>query len=321
MSIERLDRSQESFDLKKAVLAGLIKSRFWTTARRIEPQAVVGRITVFGTLLFFGLFVGMLYLQKRLPNTEYFILTLGPLGFWYVFQQNLGWLRRVGKNKLLSGLCGLVASLIGVGCKVLTDQQIRGLTQSDPSLFPSAQQAITALNIINIILLGIGGIMLLSAMLQLYKEYFVAYGRMFLSFLSLTEMLGLSSRTCTFRAAESFLSKMWGGVFFLSLVAILNAGFAEVGGKQVDLAEWLLLRSSFIPNDLGPAGSDRVCANLIPDTLVFPFSTKESFPSRVVTAQPITTGPDRLGRSYTYYIVTCAKPTDSGAFLGTDHGN
>ena len=321
MSIERLDRSQESFDLKKAVLAGFIKLRFWTTARRIEPLAVVGRITVSGTLLFFSLFVGMLYLQQRLPQTEYFILTLGPFGSWYVIQQNLGWLPRVWKNKLVCGLGGLVASLISVGCKVLTDQQIRGLTQSDPSLFPSAQLAITAFNIINMILLGIGGIMLLSAMFQLYKEYFVAYGRMFLSFFLLTEMLGLSSRICTFRVAESLLSKMWGGVFFLFIVHILNTNFAEVGGKPVDLTEWLLLRSSFIPNDLSPAGSDRVCANLTPDTLVSPFSTKDPIPSRVVMAQPTTTDPDRLGRSYTYRVVTCSKPTDFGAFLGTNHGN
>jgi hypothetical protein len=319
MSTERLDRSQESFDLKKAVLAGFVKSRFWITAKRVEPHAVVGRIILLGTLLFFVLFVGMLYLQKRLPKTEYFILALGPFGSWYLLQQNLGWLRRLWKNKLVCGLGGLVASAIVVGCNVWTDQQIRGLTQSDPSLFPSAQRAITALNIIEAILLGIGGIMLLSGMLQLYKECFVAYGRMFLSFFSLTEILGLSSRSCTFRAGESLCVKMWGGSFFWLIVLFLNTGFAEVGGKPFDLTELFLVGSSFISNDPGLGGSGRVCINLRSDTLVSPFSTKDPIPSRVVVAQPITTDPDRLGRSYTYHVVTCSKPTDSGAFLGTEH--
>jgi len=144
---------------------------------------------------------------------------------------------------------------------------------------------------------------------------------MFLSIFSLTEMLGISSRPCTFRAAESLFAKIWGGFFFLFIVLILNANFAEVGGKPVDLAEWLLLRSSFIPNDLGLAGSDRVCANLTPHTLVSPFSTKDPIPSRVIVAQRISTDADRLGRSYIYHVVPCSKPTDPGALLGTDHRN
>ena len=85
----------ESFDLKNAVLAGFIKSRFWTTANRVEPHAVVGRIIRLGTLLFCGLFLGMPFLHEGLPKTEYFLATLGPLGSWYVLQQNLGRLRRV----------------------------------------------------------------------------------------------------------------------------------------------------------------------------------------------------------------------------------
>src|SRR5580704_10916434 len=93
MSTERLDRSLESFDLKNAVLAGFIKSRFWTTASRVEPHAVVGRIIRLGTLLFCGLFLGMPFLHEGLPKTEYFLATLGPLGSWYVLQQNLGRLR------------------------------------------------------------------------------------------------------------------------------------------------------------------------------------------------------------------------------------
>jgi hypothetical protein len=319
MSDERLDRSQESFDLKKAVLAGFIKSRFWITAKRIEPHAVVGRIILLGTLLYFGLSLGMLYLHHRLPETEYFIATLGLLGLlgsWYVLQQNLGRLRRVWENKIAYGL---VASLIGVCCKVLTDQQIRELTQSDPSLFPSAQAAITVLNIVEVTLSLIGGVIVLSAMLQLCKENFIAYGRKFLSIFSLTEMLGISSRPCTFRAAESFFAKIWGGFFFLFIVPFLTIG--EVGGKPVNLTELFLVGSSFISNDPGHAGSGRVCINLPSRTLVSPLNTKDPNPSRVIVAQPLSTDADRLGRSYIYHVVPCSKPSDPGVLWGTDHSN
>jgi hypothetical protein len=317
MYTERLDRSQESYDLQNAVLAGFIKSWFWTTARRIQPHADLGRIIVLGTILFVGLFVGMLYLQNCLPKREYFILTLGPLGALYVFQQNLGWLRRVWENKSASSLVATpLIGVVSVICKVLTDQQIRDLTDFDPSLFPSGQLAITALNIVEVIPSGIGIIILLSAALQFYKAFFAEYGRMFLSIFSLTEMLGLSSRTGTFRASERLLAKLWAGVFFCFVMHFLNTGFAEVFGKPYNPTELFLVGSSFISNDHGLRGSSR-CINLTPDTLVSPFSTKDPVASRVVVAQPITTDPNRFGRSYTYRIEACSKPTDLGAFAGS----
>jgi hypothetical protein len=61
--------------------------------------------------------------------------------------------------------------------------------------------------------------------------------------------------------------------------------------------------------------------NLPPNTLVSPFSTRDPIPNKVVMAQPMSTGPDGLGRSYTYHVVACSKSTDPGALLGTDHGN
>ena len=161
--------------------------------------------------------------------------------------------------------------------------------------------------------------MLLSAMIQQVKEHFAAFGQMFLSFFSLAEMLGLSSRRRSFREGERLFAKMWGGLFFLLIVFFLDTGFAEVGGK--DLTELFLIGSSFISNDPDQPGSGRVCINLRSDTFVSPFSTKDAIASRVVVAQPITTGSDSLGRSYTYDIVTCSKPTDPGALLGTDHSN
>lgn len=98
---------------------------------------------------------------------------------------------------------------------------------------------------------------------------------------------------------------MWGG-FFIYLIAIfLNTGFAGVGGKPFNLTEVFLLRSSFTPNDPTFAGSGRICTNLPSDTLVYPFSAKDPIPNQVVMAEPISTGPDRLGRSYTYRVVAC----------------
>jgi hypothetical protein len=126
-------------------------------------------------------------------------------------------------------------------------------------------------------------------------------------------MLGLSSRGRSFREGESFFAKMWGGFFFLMIAVFLETGFVEVSGK--DPAELFLVGSSFISNRSDHAGSGRVCINLPSDAFVSPFSTKEQITSRVVVAQPITTGSDSLGRSYTYNVDTCSKSTDPGALL------
>jgi peptidoglycan/LPS O-acetylase OafA/YrhL len=140
---EQLDRSQEAFDLRRAVWAGFVKSRFWRTARWIESHATVDTIIYFATLLFVGLFLCSVFLQKRLPNPTglcVFYATVGALSFGYVVHRNQGLLRRVWENPWGKLLYGLVASATVTACKVLTDQQIRMLTQSNPSLFSSAQQ-------------------------------------------------------------------------------------------------------------------------------------------------------------------------------------
>lgn len=84
------------------------------------------------------------------------------------------------------------------------------------------------------------------------------------------------------------------------------AGFPGFGDKPFNLTEVLLRWSSFIPNGL--SGSDRVCMNLPSDTLVCPFDTRDPIPDKVLMAQPISTDPDRSGRSYTYQVVACSKP-------------
>jgi hypothetical protein len=317
VSTERLDRSEEALDLKIAVWAGFIKSRFWRTAGRIEFHAVVGRVIFWATLLFSGLLIYMSCVQKRFPNPttlNVFCATIGLPSFYYAVQQNRELLRRFWENPWGKLAYGLLASVIVTGCKVMADQQIRFMTQSNPSLFPSAQQAITVLSIIVVTPVLIGGFMFFIAMAQVCKLYVTGYGRVFLSMLDklflIREMLGLPSQPQPLRSEAFSMTRLfaytWGGTFIMLTLLF----FTSIAPNR---AEVLLLRSSFIPNDLGLAGSDRVCINLPSDTLVSPFSTRDPIPNQVVMAQPISTGPDRLGRSYTYQVVACSKPIDPGA--------
>ena len=116
------------------------------------------------------------------------------------------------------------------------------------------------------------------------------------------------------RKIASFLAYVWGGFFILSIGLFVASGFEELGGKPFNPTEALLLWSSFISNDLGLAGSDRVCTNLPPNTRVSPFNTKDPMPNEVLVAQPISTGPDRSGRGHTYHVEPCSKPTAPGAW-------
>jgi hypothetical protein len=316
VSIERLDRSEEALDLKKAAWARFI--------------AVVGKIVLLGTLLFVGLFVYMIYVQKHLPNTTTLIVfyaTLGFLSFGYVVHQNLPLLRWVWKHPLGKVFFGLVASVTVTVCKVLTDQQIRSLTQSNPSLLPSAQQAITVLNIIVITIAGvcISLVILMSAnFMWRYIRYVLLDGILewFLLFWNVSLLRSrkssIRSRPSSARSMTSLVAYWWAVGFSASILSFVGldadfAGtrFAGFGGKTFNLTDVLLRWSSFIPNDI--SGSDRVCMNLPSDTLVCPFNTRDAIPDQVLMAQPISTDPDRSGRNYTYQVVACSKPIHPGA--------
>ena len=138
MSGARLDRSQEGIELRQAVWAGFIKSRFWKIAGWIERHKpdVVGMIIFLGTLLV----LGSVFLQKRLPNNAtltVFYATIGPFSLGYVVCQNWILLLRIWKHPLGLLFYGVMASLIGTLSKVGADQEIRLLIQSNPSLFPA----------------------------------------------------------------------------------------------------------------------------------------------------------------------------------------
>jgi hypothetical protein len=212
---------------------------------------------------------------------------------------------------------GLVASVTVTVGKIGADQEIRLLTQSNPSLFPSAQQVITVWIIINLVLAEISLVML-APLFWSYRKFFAEMMllpfKIFDRIFRIREMLGLTRQPSTSLSTTSSrmmraLACIWGSFFILFTALFLNTGFPGVSGDPFNPTERLLLLSSFIPNDLGLAGSDRVCMNLPFDSLVSPFSTRDPIPNQVVMAQPISTGPDRLGHSYTYHIVECSKPT------------
>ncbi len=296
---------------------------------RIEPHAVVGKIVLWATLLFVGAFLYMILVQKHLPNPttlKVFYATIGSLSFYYVVQQNLPLLRRVWKNPWGKLAYGLLASITVTVCKVFTDQQIRWLTQSNPSLFPTAQQAITVLNIIVITIVQVG--IFLSIFMFIYFIW-IFVGHMLVGvweWLLLFRNINLlqSRRSPTQSRASSAWSftglcaAWWGMVFSGSILIFVGldadfAGsrFAGFGGKSFNLSEVLLLWSSFIPNGL--SGSDRVCMNLPSDTLVCPFDTREPTPDKVLMAQPISIYPDGSGHGYIYQVVPCSKPIRPGA--------
>jgi hypothetical protein len=274
---------------------------------RIDRHAVVGTIVLLGSLLFVSRELYLVYLQRRLPgSTEifFFVATLGSFGVWYVVYPNLGLLGWLWEHPLGKLFYGLVASVTVTVGKIGADQEIRLLTQSNPVLFPSAQQAITVFFIIVMIFAEIGLIMMVPV--------FWIYLKWMWEILLLPLSVLFHSLRSKFRSEilsmTHALSCMWGVVSIFSLGSFLT-DFSRIGGERFSPTERLLLLSSFIPNDLGRAGSDRVCVNLPFDTLVSPFSTRDPTPNQVLMAQPITTGPDRLGHSYTYHVIECSKPT------------
>jgi hypothetical protein len=281
--------------------------RRWKTVRQSEPHKVVGTIILWATLLFFGIAFSLLLLHKLRPPSfttafSIFCVMIGPFSLWYVGHQNLGLLRWVWKSPWGKLFYGLVASVIVTSCKVLTDQQIRLLIESNPSLFPSAQQFMTVLNIIAVTLSIIGAVLLICSTSLLFRTAPNSSTR------------PQTSRSWVSGITASF-AYMWGGTFIFLMMNFLGffGNISIFGGKPFNLTEEFLVWSSFIPNDRGVAGSGLVCTNLLPDTLVCPFNTKTPIPNEVVIAQPISTGLDRSGRNYTYHVVACSKPIDPRA--------
>ena len=209
-------------------------------------------------------------------------------------RQNAALLGGVWRNDWGKLGYGIVASITVTGSKVLADQQIRMLLQSNPSLFPSAQQSITLYNIIGLSLVEIGSFILTVLLFRLLRDVTLSYGVMFVDMLdifSFREMLGLPRRPRRFGNMISDLANtmayFWTAMFVFSIVISMDSGFSEItgGDKAFNPAESLLIWSSFIRNGIGTASSAKVCTNLEPQELVSPFSTRDPMPNVVVAAR------------------------------------
>jgi len=317
---QRLDRSQESFALNEALFAGVAKSRFSTIRQWIKPHTVVGTIIFLATLLYLVRLFGSVFLQKRSPDptTDRVLYALvAPFAFWYAVRLNLDFLVRTWESAWGKLAYSILLPATVIFCKVIADQQIRLLTQSNPSLFPSSQQAITALTVIVIILSFICSAMIVPLLWQQIKFSVQAQWEFLLSMFRVREVLDLPRKPSTFRSFPSKLTRvaapLWISAFIMvDIMPFFDTGFAEFGGKRFNPAEVLLLWTSFIPNDLGLAGLDRICTNLPPGTFVSPFDERTPVPNEVLKAEQIPAGPDSSGRSYTYRVVPCLKSTPSG---------
>ena len=102
------------------------------------------------------------------PDGVFYLLffTIGPLSSWLILKTNSGMLLAIWKHELGKLAYGVFASIIVTGGKVLADQEIRDLLQSNPSLFPSAQQSIALYNILVMVLVFITIISAIAMMFQ-----------------------------------------------------------------------------------------------------------------------------------------------------------
>jgi hypothetical protein len=224
-----------------------------------------------------------------------------------VVHQNWELLRRVWKHPFGKVAYGLFVPLTLTASTVWADQQIRSLTQSNPSLFPSAQKAITALNFIFLAF----AVIVTVASVYVAAMYLLIFFRIIGPESPLRRPLPYSYWMAEIAAylwallfiaeISSFFDTSFAGTF-------LKADLAEFGVKPVNLniTEIFLIHSSFIENYR--TDGDLVCTNLPLNARFSPFDTREPIPDRVIMAQPISAGPDRFGRSFTYRVVACSKP-------------
>jgi len=224
----------------------------------------------------------------------------GPLSLWYLIRQNAVLLQSIWSNNWAKLACGLIASVTVTGSKVFADQQIRILVQSSPSLFPSAQQTITIYNVFSFTLMEISVLIGMIMMFRLLKFTFKYY----------------DWNTCPLSSIGRHLVDVeacfWGFGFLLVIIFLLDTGSSGmiVLPKYFSLTEELFIHSTFIPNQVGRQKA-RLCTNLDPDLLISPADSSDMMPQLMISARPLKTGPDELGRTYEYRIVRCTNPANS----------
>jgi hypothetical protein len=238
-------------------------------------------------------------------SVAYFLfLTICPLSFWYVVKANSTVLVSIWRHDFGKLAYGVLATITVTGGKVWADQEIRDVLQSNPALFPSAQQSITLYNIFLLVLLQIT--LLIAAVMMFH---FLAH--------MINGTLRRSSRGF-FDVFPIFMAYFYAYAFMTGLTILSDFDFVGrvITGRHENPIEELIIWSSFVPNarasgSFGGAVAERFCTNLEPDVWVSPVNSREAMPNEVMVVKR-QASPHRFGRDHQYRLASCdnsANPT------------
>ncbi|PPQ27380.1 hypothetical protein [Rhodopila globiformis] len=316
----------EAHEIRQAIVAGFIKSRFWKAwntlsidwaARMIDWAA---RMIVLAATVY-ALLPGLL--GRGNPDRTHLHIVFGitsPVAFVYVFHKYLNILVKIWQSMWGKILYAIVAPCTLTASKVLADQQIRALLHGNPSLFPSAQQLISTYNILLFVLLEANFIIWAAIILRMLTDFIrfasdmiVRYAAIF----GIIELLGIPMKRYSFaRAARQFIDFMalfWAFSFLALLVPGVESGFWGIftGGRPFLPAEQLLVLSTFTPNHDDVLGS-KICNNLDVAVLISPFNTSDPMPRSVLVAKPLLSWHGKLGRAFKYSLSNCERAPSAG---------
>ena len=309
----KLSSSQEGAELRRSIWAGFAKSRFWRLYRPPNIDTLILWVTIVALVVigidFFGRHSLGWFENYAIP------FIVGPLSLWYVVRENISILTSKWESGWGKLAYGFTAFLTVTASKIAADQTIRVWTQSNPALFSSSQQALTALYIVSISIVLVVLYIEIIVLLRMLRFYGVMYLDLMLSMLdmfSFREMLAIPRARFPFRRLGNVLPYLFALLPLFSILSLLEhnplrlLGITEPG----NVSEWILIWTSFVPNGsagsaAGPsAATQKFCRNLATDVFVSPFSTSEPMPDRVVVAERRRDGPDAVGRTYNYRIVS-----------------
>lgn len=214
---------------------------------------------------------------------------------------------------------GFAVAAVLIFSKLLADRQIRETLQTNPSQFPSAQQALLAFNVIVLV------ITILTVFLELALLFYLVGGCLRLGAKRSWEfsvwiatnklpkpLLPLSSRMMR-RTGELSNVPIYFFAFFFTfqLLDVVTTGDGLIGlsGASIDPVEELIIWSSFVPNQVergSQLGKPRLfCQNLDRTVWVSPASSSEIMPSEVVTVEKNYQQDGAKGLHHIFRLVHC----------------
>lgn len=214
---------------------------------------------------------------------------------------------------------GFAVAAVLIFSKLLADRQIRETLQTNPSQFPSAQQALLAFNVI-VLVITILTIFLELALLTYLVGSSLRMGakRLWEFFVwiatnkQLKPLLPLSSRMMKSIGEFSYVPIYFFAFFFtFQLLDVVDTGDGLIGlsGASIDPVEELIIWSSFVPNQIergNQLGKPRLfCQNLDRTIWVSPVSSSEIMPSEVVTVEKNYQQDGAKGLHHIFRLVHC----------------